>query len=122
MKVAIGLEENSYNSRVDGRFGRAGYFIIINSETKEYEIIENFAKDEVSGAGLKVVRTLVDLGVDEIIVGEIGPKVETLLEEFEIVVYRLGECTSIDEVMKKYSEKSLEKHIFLSQGSGLRMA
>ena len=30
MKIAIALEENSYNSLADRRFGRAAYFILLN--------------------------------------------------------------------------------------------
>ena len=61
MKIAIALEEKSYNSLADRRFGRAAYFILINPETYNYEIIENEAKDEATGAGLKAVKTLVIL-------------------------------------------------------------
>lgn len=122
MKLAIGLEENSYSSKIDRRFGRAGYFIIIDSESKEYEIIENQAKDEVSGAGLKVVKNLMALGVDELVAGEIGPKAETLIKEFEIPVYRVGDCTYISEVLEKYSKGELERYAFPSITSGLRMA
>ena len=41
MKIAIALEENNYSSQTDRRFGRAAYFILINTETNDYEIIEN---------------------------------------------------------------------------------
>ena len=41
MKIAIALEENRYDSNVDRRVGRASYFILVDSETNEYEIIEN---------------------------------------------------------------------------------
>ena len=122
MKLAICLEDNDYSSNLDRRFGRAGYFIIIDSETKEYEIIENDAKDEVTGAGLKVVKKLMALGVDEIVAEEIGPKAETLIEEFEIPVYRSGDCKNVDEVLERYSNNTLEKYSFSSQLPGLRMA
>ena len=91
MKIAIALEENRYDSNVDRRVGRASYFILVDSETNEYEIIENEAKDEVTGAGLKVIKNLVSLGVEELIAGEVGPKAIVLIEEFDLPVYRLGE-------------------------------
>lgn len=122
MKIAIGLEENDYNSQVDRRFGRASFFILINSITNDYEIIENEAKDEAIGAGLKVVKNLINLGVDEIIAGEIGPKAAVLIEEFNIPVYKLGELKKVNEVMENYREKRLEKFDFSSKPQGLRMA
>lgn len=122
MKIAIGLEENNYNSQVDRRFGRASFFILIDSITNNYEIIENEAKDESTGAGLKVVKNLVNLGVEEIIAGEIGPKAAVLIEEFNIPVYKLGELKKVNEVMENYREKRLEKFDFSSKPQGLRMA
>ncbi|MDO4589116.1 MAG: NifB/NifX family molybdenum-iron cluster-binding protein [Fusobacterium sp.] len=122
MKIAIGLEENNYNSQVDRRFGRASFFILIDSITNNYEIIENEAKDEATGAGLKVVKNLVNLGVKEIIAGEIGPKAAILIEEFNIPVYKLGELKKVNEVMENYREKRLEKFDFSSKPQGLRMA
>ena len=109
MKIAIALEENSYNSLADRRFGRAAYFILINPETDNYEIIENEAKDEATGAGLKAVKTLINLGVNEIIAGEIGPKAAVLINEFEIPVYKMGELTKVSEILKNYKENKLEK-------------
>lgn len=122
MKIAIGLEENNYNSQVDRRFGRASFFILIDSITNNCEIIENEAKDEATGAGLKVVKNLVNLGVEEIIAGEIGPKAAVLIEEFNIPVYKLGELKKVNEVMENYREKRLEKFDFSSKPQGLRMA
>ena len=122
MKIAIALEENSYSSQTDRRFGRAAYFILINTETNDYEIIENEAKDEATGAGLKAMRTLGNLGVNEIIAGEIGPKAAVLINEFEIPVYIMGDLKTIDEILKNYKNNKLEKYDLSPKPQGLRMA
>ncbi|WP_294703693.1 NifB/NifX family molybdenum-iron cluster-binding protein [uncultured Fusobacterium sp.] len=122
MKVAIALEENKYEAQVDRRVGRAPYFLIIDIETNNYEIIENEAKDEVTGAGLKVIKNLITLGIDILIAGDVGPKAAVLIEEFDLPVYKLGELTSVDEVLKAFKEKKLEKFDFSNKSQGLRMA
>lgn len=122
MKVAIALEENKYEAQVERRVGRAPYFLIIDIETNNYEIIENEAKDEVTGAGLKVIKNLVTLGIDVLIAGDVGPKAAVLIEEFDLPVYKLGELTSVDEVLKAFKEKKLEKFDFSNKSQGLRMA
>lgn len=122
MKVAIALEENKYEAQVDRRVGRAPYFLIIDIETNNYEIIENEAKDEVTGAGLKVIKNLITLGIDVLIAGDVGPKAAVLIEEFDLPVYKLGELTSVDEVLKAFKEKKLEKFDFSNKPQGLRMA
>lgn len=122
MKIAIALEEGRYEADVDKRVGRAPYFILIDLEKDSYEIVENEAKDEVTGAGLKVIKNLVKLGVDELIAGEVGPKAAVLIEEFDLPVYRLGELKKVDEVLLAYREKKLERFDFSSKPQGLRMA
>lgn len=122
MKIAIALEEGKIDSKVDRRVGRAPYFLIIDSDTNEYEIIENEAKDEVTGAGLKVIKNLVALDIDELIAGEVGPKAQVLIEEFELPVYKLGELEKVEDVLKAYREKTLEKFDFKNKPKGLVMA
>lgn len=122
MKLAIALKENDFNSSVDERFGRASYFLIIDNETKDYEIIENEAKDEVTGAGLKAVKTLMKYGVEIIIAGEIGPKAATLINEFEIPTYKLGNYGKVNEILEAFNKNLLEKYDFSPKPMGLRKA
>lgn len=112
MKIAIALEENKYESQVDKRFGRAAYFLIIDIETKKYKIVENEAKNEVSGAGLKVIRNLIAWKVDEIVAEEVGPKAVMLIKELEIPIYKLGNINKVEEVLKAYNQKNLKNLIF----------
>lgn len=54
-------------------FGRAPYFLIVDSDTLDYVVVENEHKDAVEGAGMKVADAIVGLGVDAVITGGIGP-------------------------------------------------
>ncbi|EHO77304.1 NifB/NifX family molybdenum-iron cluster-binding protein [Fusobacterium ulcerans] len=121
MKIAIALEENKYESQVDKRFGRAAYFLIIDIETKKYKIVENEAKNEVSGAGLKVIRNLIAWKVDEIVAEEVGPKAVMLIKELEIPIYKLGNINKVEEVLKAYNQKKLKKFDFSNKCQGLKM-
>lgn len=122
MKLAIALKENDFNSSVDERFGRASYFLIIDNGTKDYEIIENEAKDEVTGAGLKAVKILMKYGVEIIIAGEIGPKAATLINEFEIPTYKLGNYEKVNEILEAFNKNLLEKYDLSPKPMGLRKA
>lgn len=122
MKIAIALEENRYEAKVDRRVGRAPYFILIDTDSNDYTIVENEAKDEVTGAGLKVVRNLIKYGVDILIAGEVEPKAAVVIEEFELPVYKLGDLESVSEVLEAYKDKKLEKFDFSKKPQGLRMA
>lgn len=122
MKLAIALKENDYNSFVDERFGRAPFFIIIDSDTKEFEIIENEAKDEATGAGLKAVKNLLKHEIDVIIAGEIGPKAGELIYDLEIPTFKFKDLEKVDEIVKAFNENTLEKYDFSPKPTGLRKA
>ena len=122
MKLAIALKENNYNSSVDERFGRAPFFIIIDSDTKEFEIIENEAKDEATGAGLKAVKNLLKYEIDIIIAGEIGPKAGELIYDLEIPTFKFKDLEKVDEIVNAFNENTLEKYDLSPKPMGLRKA
>lgn len=53
MKIAISSQGTDLNSQVDPRFGRAQYFIITDSDTLDYEVIENPNISAAGGAGIQ---------------------------------------------------------------------
>lgn len=122
MKLAIALKENDYNSSVDERFGRAPFFIIVDSDTKEFEIIENEAKDEATGAGLKAVKNLLKYEIDIIIAGEIGPKAGELIYDLEIPTFKFKDLEKVDEIVNAFNENTLEKYDLSPKPMGLRKA
>lgn len=122
MKLAIALKKNEYNSIVDERFGRAPFFIIIDNNTKEFEIIENEAKDEATGAGLKAVKNLLKYQVEAIITGEIGPKAGELIYDLEIPTFKFGNLEKVDTIIKAFNENLLEKYDLSPKPMGLRKA
>lgn len=122
MKLAIALKENDYNSSVDERFGRAPFFIIIDSDTKEFEIIENEAKDEATGAGLKAIKNLLKYEIDIIIAGEIGPKAGELIYGLEIPTFKFKDLEKVDEIVEAFNENTLEKYDLSPKPMGLRKA
>ena len=94
MKICItsnGLELTSY---VDTRFGRCQNFIVIDSETKKFEVIPNPGKDMQSGAGMVAAQIIIDSDIDVVISGNLGPgaiqvlkaaKIEMIITESDIV-------------------------------------
>ncbi|NHW44216.1 MAG: dinitrogenase iron-molybdenum cofactor biosynthesis protein, partial [Candidatus Verstraetearchaeota archaeon] len=73
MKICVSATSNSLDSLVDPRFGRCPYFIIVDSETMQYEAIPNPAVYAASGAGVQAVQLIVSKGVEVVITGNVGP-------------------------------------------------
>jgi predicted Fe-Mo cluster-binding NifX family protein len=80
MKIAIPVQEERVESKVDSVFGRAPFFAVYDSKDKSSVFKPNPAKDAESGAGIQAFKMMVDLGVNAVITGEVGPKALDLLK------------------------------------------
>ena len=71
MKIGVIAEGDSLDSYVAEDFGHAPYFLIVDSDTLDYQVVANeYAVME--GAGVKVANAIAGLGVDAVITGGIG--------------------------------------------------
>jgi predicted Fe-Mo cluster-binding NifX family protein len=107
MKIAICASEHTPESLVAGRFARAEYFAVYNSDTLQFSFFENTAKEEGSGAGGKAVKVLGDLNIDIVLVPELGPKALDALKAFEIKSYQYKQGKTVREALYTYFEKKL---------------
>ena len=88
MLVAITALEDSLQSEIDPRFGRAAYYMIINTETDEVTAHNN--SDGVgasNGAGTGAAQTLSEYGVEALYTGSVGPKAAEVLNQAKIPYY-----------------------------------
>jgi len=75
MKLAITSTGKELISDLDPRFGRAKYFIVVDPDSLEYEVVENKQNlDLPQGAGIQAAKTVVDQQADVLISGNCGPK------------------------------------------------
>lgn len=99
MKIAVSSSGNDLSSEVDPRFGRAANFIIVDSETMAFEVVENKQNLNMpQGAGIQAGKIVADSGAKVVLTGNCGPKAFAVLNEVgaEIVVGVQG--TVIDAV------------------------
>jgi predicted Fe-Mo cluster-binding NifX family protein len=78
MKIAISASERTVDGLVDPRFGRARFFLIVDSDSGAVEVLDNSSSTELPhGAGIATVEALVRRGVTAVVTGQVGPKAET---------------------------------------------
>ena len=73
MKLCISAAGKDISARVDTAFGRAPFFLIIDTETLDVKVVENPAATSGHGAGIAAAQIVSDKGVDAVLSGYIGP-------------------------------------------------
>ena len=81
MKVAVTSKGTDLETAVDPRFGRAAYILVVDSDTFEFEVIDN--ADNVNafkGAGIQTATTIHDKGAQVLLTGYCGPNAFKVLD------------------------------------------
>jgi predicted Fe-Mo cluster-binding NifX family protein len=107
MKICITAEGKTLDTPLDPRFGRCQYFIFINSESDEYEAIENPHKDG-GGAGIQVGQVMAEKKVTVVLTGNVGPNAFQTLQAAQIKVVT-GLSGTVKDVYEKYKSGALNK-------------
>lgn len=101
MKIAITSSGPTLESSVAPRFGRCGYFLIVDPQTMEYEAVENSNATLGGGAGIQSAQLLSRSGADTVLTGNCGPNAFRTLEAAGIQVI-VGVSGSIQEAVEQY--------------------
>ena len=108
MKVAITSQDKEMNSEIDPRFGRARYFIFLDTETDEGDVHDNSQNlNAAHGAGTQAAQAVVGLGAEAVVTGNIGPKAYAALEAAGVKVY-VGAAGSVAEALQKFRDNQLQ--------------
>jgi predicted Fe-Mo cluster-binding NifX family protein len=95
-------------AQIDPRFGRCPYFVIVDSETMEFEAVPNTASGSMSGAGIQAAQTVASKGTEVLITGNVGPNAFQALSAAGIKVV-IGAFGNVREVIEKYKSGGLKE-------------
>ncbi len=102
MKICVTSQGKDLNSEIDSRFGRCSYFIFYDTDTMEYEVVENPWKEASGGAGIQAAQLVVSKGVKYVITGKLGPNAENVVTAAGIsVINKSGKISEILKEIKK---------------------
>jgi predicted Fe-Mo cluster-binding NifX family protein len=108
MKVAITSQGPKVESEIDPRFGRARYFIVVDTESGQFTTHDNQKNvDAVQGAGIQAGRTVIELGAGALITGHIGPKALDTLQAAGVEVYS-GVSGTVQDAVGVFKRGGLE--------------
>ena len=107
MKVAVSAGGPDLAARVDPRFGRAPYFLLVDSETMEFEVVANQQNLQAAqGAGIQAAALVAQHRPTAVITGNCGPKAYNTLAAASIPVL-LGVAGSVRDAVHQYLQGKL---------------
>lgn len=80
MKIGVAAMDASLDANVSAHFGRAPYFVFVDSETLTFEAIANPCAAMAGGAGPSSVQEMIRRGAGVVLAGQFGPKAEFALQ------------------------------------------
>jgi predicted Fe-Mo cluster-binding NifX family protein len=102
MKIVISAISPDLDSVIDPRFGRAAYFITVDTNTLEWQSHPNPAADTLGGAGAHAAQYIVNHGAGVAVSGDFGPNAYTALKAAGIGMYLLGTSQTVREAVENY--------------------
>ena len=107
MKIAITASGDNLDSQLDPRFGRCQNFIIIESDTMEFEAMPNESAMASGGAGIQTAQNIVNTGINTLITGNVGPNAYEILSAAGIETMT-GASGTIRQALEQYNSGSLQ--------------
>jgi predicted Fe-Mo cluster-binding NifX family protein len=86
MKIGVTSLGPGPSDRIDIRLGRSPYFILVDTETMDFETIPNPNRASGSGAGIQAARLMADKEVKVMLTGNCGPNAFNVFRTFGIHV------------------------------------
>ncbi|MFA5238182.1 MAG: NifB/NifX family molybdenum-iron cluster-binding protein [Phycisphaerae bacterium] len=106
MKIAITSIGKTLDSQVDPRFGRAACFIIIDTETMDFNVIENENIVAAGGAGISSAKVVIDAGAEAVLTGNCGPNAERTLTAAGVKLFT-GATATVAEAVELFKSGKL---------------
>ena len=109
MIIAVTAQGNDLQGEVDPRFGRAKPFLLVDSETMWFEVVENEQNLSLpQGAGIQAAQVVTDHRAEVVLTGNCGPKAFKTLEAVGIKVV-VGVSGRIEDAVQAYLQGELEQ-------------
>jgi predicted Fe-Mo cluster-binding NifX family protein len=103
-KICITSKGKDLEAEVDPKFGRARYFLVVDPETMNLEVVDNPNIEAAHGAGIQTAQLISNLNVGTVITGNCGPNAQRILQSSGIKVIT-GVSGKVEDALSKHKSE-----------------
>ena len=108
MILIISAQQSQLDSPVNDRFGRAPWLIKIDTETGEWQALQNPGPGQSGGAGVAAAQFVIDQKADAAASGDFGPNAAGAFRAANVKMYLFGkDGLTVREVVERFRQGEL---------------
>ncbi|MFZ5918682.1 MAG: NifB/NifX family molybdenum-iron cluster-binding protein [Chloroflexota bacterium] len=126
MKIVVSAQGDTLDSPTSPVFGRCPTYILVESETMQFEAMPNPAMSQGGGAGIQAAQFVVQLGAQAVLTGNLGPNAFDVFRAAGVPGYLIPEGTVRQAVeafkagrLQPMGDASVVAHAGLGGGVGM---
>ena len=102
-RIVVSCQGTGLDDQVDPRFGRASYFLVVDPETMDFDVLDNsLSKSMPQGAGIQAAETAAGSGAKVVLSGFLGPKAFEALSAAGMKIVQGLEGLTVREAVERY--------------------
>jgi predicted Fe-Mo cluster-binding NifX family protein len=90
MKIVVTSSGTDLEAQAHPAFGRCPTFLFIDTETMQFEAVENPAANAAGGAGIQAAQFVVERGAQAVVTGNVGPNAFQVFQSAGVAVHLFG--------------------------------
>lgn len=108
-KVAVTSEGPTLQDSVDPRFGRAGGFVLVDTENMSFKYVDNGSSQAMAhGAGIQAAENVANAGAQVVLTGFVGPKAFQALAAAGVKVGQNLDGVTVKEAVERFKAGQVE--------------
>lgn len=111
MKICVTSKGSGSESSFEQRFGRAPFFVFVDTKSGESKSIENPLLGESGGVGPRTVQLITGEGTDVVITGQAGGNATSALQASGMKIYSYDGSGTVAEAIAEYEKGNLKQFI-----------
>ncbi|MCK4505491.1 MAG: NifB/NifX family molybdenum-iron cluster-binding protein [Candidatus Aegiribacteria sp.] len=108
MKVIVSSQGKDLDSKISPVFGRAQWFILVDTDDMSHESYENPSTSQSSGAGIMAAQFVLKKDPASVLSANVGPNAFEVLQTGSVSCY-IAKSGTVKETVEAFMNKELEK-------------